>query len=307
MVKHIAAMTSRFTGAEGRPSLVLALRSQRLIQNDASVANALVDGGELLHFRNGDALIEQGNADNAVFLIISGNVDVFVNKRHVATRGPRECIGEMSVIDPTAPRAATVIAKSDVVALRVGEAAFVSIAEAAPRIWRAAAQVLAERLREREKFHRPANKLPIMFVGSSVEGLPIAQLLERELKHVDVVVRVWSRGVFGPSGVPIDDLLAQVQEADFAVFVFGPDDRVASRNEEHRAPRDNVVFEMGLFMGRLGRERVFMLQEQHSDLKIPSDLLGITPLTYLCRDGKKCELGPPSTDLKEAIGKLGVV
>ena len=46
------------------------------------------------------------------------------------------------------------------------------------------------------------------------------------------------------------------------------------------APRDNIVFELGLFMGALGRSRTFLVQPRGAGLKVPSDLMGITPLTY---------------------------
>jgi predicted nucleotide-binding protein len=143
-----------------------------------------------------------------------------------------------------------------------------------------------DRLRLRARFHLPANPTPIMFVGSSVEGLPVAQELPGCLQHDKVIVRPWTtKGVFGPSGIPIDDLIKHVEEADFAVFVFGPDDKIQSRGEDYAAPRDNVIFEMGLFMGRMGRERVFMVKDAHVDLKIPSDLTGVTPITYTRQAG----------------------
>lgn len=86
--------------------------------------------------------------------------------------------------------------------------------------------------------------------------------------------------MFGPSRIPLEDLIRQTREADFALFVFGPDDKIASRYQEHAAPRDNVIFEMGLFLGRLGRDRVFMVKDHDVDLKIPTDLVGLRPITY---------------------------
>ena len=48
----------------------------------------------------------------------------------------------------------------------------------------------------------------------------------------------------------------------------------------NRVPRDNVIFELGLLMGALGRERVFILKPRNVDIRIPSDLLGVTWLDY---------------------------
>lgn len=52
------------------------------------------------------------------------------------------------------------------------------------------------------------------------------------------------------------------------------DDFTASRDDIFETVRDNVVFRLGLFLGRLGTNRAFVLQERI--LKLPSDLLGIT-------------------------------
>ena len=302
-------MKERFLGPDGSANLVNALLEQRLVQHNVDVAKALAQKGEIVEFPQGETLIVQGAGDDSALFILFGDANVFVNNREVATRGPRDCVGEMSVIDPAAPRSATLKAKTAVVALRVASAAFQAVGDAHPSLWRAAARVVSERLRQRERFHRPENHPPIMFVGSSVEGLAVAREVQAQMKHDKVAVRVWTGGVFGPSGVPVDDLLQQVSEADFALFVFGPDDKVASRDKEYDAPRDNVIFEMGLFMGHLGRRRTFMLKEQKSELKIPSDLLGITPITYVCRAGCGLadQIGPACNDLRKVISDLGAL
>src|SRR6185369_2350100 len=100
-----------------------------------------------------------------------------------------------------------------------------------------------------------------------------------------VDVKVWSdRGVFQPSNTFIEDLERAAATADFAVIVFGKDDLVRSRWSFSRAPRDNVVFEAGLFIGGIGRERTLMMRPERVSLKIPSDLAGVALLSY-------CKLG----------------
>ena len=61
-------------------------------------------------------------------------------------------------------------------------------------------------------------------------------------------MRLWTDGVFVASQFPIIALEKQVREADFAILVLGPDDKVLSRNERSDAPRDNVILELGLFI-----------------------------------------------------------
>ena len=152
------------------------------------------------------------------------------------------------------------------------------------------------------------NTKPLLFLGCSAESLKIAQEIQLALKYDDVEVMPWTDGVFGPSGIPIEDLLKTVNESDFAVFVFSPDDEIVSRKHEYNAPRDNTIFELGLFMGKLERSRTFIVKEHNTDVKIPTDLLGITPLTYIYREGGNLTtaIAPVCTELRKVIGRLGV-
>jgi CRP/FNR family transcriptional regulator, cyclic AMP receptor protein len=125
-----------------------------------------------------------------------------------------------------------------------------------------------------------------VFLGSSRESLPVAKAFKTRFVGaaktigVNVSVTIWSTGVFGASRFPIEDLEAQLGLCDFAFLVAAGDDTVSSRGKTSGAPRDNVVFELGLFMGALGRARTFLLVPRGMDLKIPSDLLGVTPLQF---------------------------
>src|SRR4051794_30612749 len=103
-----------------------------------------------------------------------------------------------------------------------------------------------------------------MFIGSSAEGLRVAQELQAELEH-DVEATVWSQGVFGLSGGTLETLEARSHEFDFAVLVLSPDDLISKRETSGHVPRDNVVFEAGLFMGALGRRRTFLVACQDDD------------------------------------------
>jgi predicted nucleotide-binding protein len=94
----------------------------------------------------------------------------------------------------------------------------------------------------------------------------------------------------------LEDLEKQLGLADFAVLVVAADDQVASRGTTKDAPRDNVVFELGLFMGGLARQRTFMFAPRGMDLKIPTDLLGLTPLLY--------EQAKPADDVAKAANEL---
>ncbi|GAB6991655.1 TIR domain-containing protein [Paenibacillus pini] len=132
---------------------------------------------------------------------------------------------------------------------------------------------------------------PTVFIGSSKEAIPIVNAVQEELEHY-AEVTPWHRGVFQVNRYTMEDLELQIQKSDFAVFVFHPDDVTLFRGKLYYTSRDNTVFEMGLFWSKLGRDRVFFLipahipeQEGHDEDKIegfktPSDLLGMTTLTY---------------------------
>jgi CRP/FNR family transcriptional regulator, cyclic AMP receptor protein len=114
--------------------------------------------------------------------------------------------------------------------------------------------------------------------------------------------------VFGPGGVAFDSLAQIAGGSDFAAFIISPDDTVISREEEKLAARDNVIFELGLFMGVLDRGRVFLIRQHDADVRIPSDLLGITQVTYVLKKGGDVTtaIGPVCTELRKAIGANGV-
>jgi hypothetical protein len=107
-------------------------------------------------------------------------------------------------------------------------------------------------------------------------------------------VTPWSAGAFQANHYPMEDLERQVDSNDFAVFVFSPDDLVMMRGKTYLQPRDNTIFEMGLFWGKLRRARVFYIipgsvahevgELMVEDFHIPSDLSGLTVLRYEIRD-----------------------
>ena len=122
---------------------------------------------------------------------------------------------------------------------------------------------------------------PKLFIGSSKASIPVARLVANRLEGDDSAeVTVWDEGVFSLNKGFLEKLLAVLSEFDFAVLVWAPDDVTESKGESRASPRDNVIFECGLFMGAVGRERVFIVCDQSVSLKIPSDLAGITLATY---------------------------
>lgn len=153
----------------------------------------------------------------------------------------------------------------------------------------------------------PGNAKPRIFVGSSAEGLPVAEALQVGLEY-DAEVTVWSQGVFGLSGGTLETLVSKARDFDFAVLVLTPDDMVTTRGEQKPAARDNVLFELGLFMGATGRHRTFVVHPRVREMSLPSDLAGITAGTYDPQrsDGDlQAAVGPVCTKIKRAVRDQG--
>ena len=300
-------MITRFKGDNGRRLLIEAFLSQKIIR-DIEIAEYLTDNVELSMLEDGEHLILQDNNDNDLYFIITGAFSIIVNGREVAIRNSGLHVGEMAMIDPTVPRSASVIASGRSVVAKISEPIFSELAESYPNLWRFIALELSERLRERNKFITLPNPRPFLFLGSSTESLDMARGIQYGLMHDDLTVTVWTDNVFGASKFPIEDLEHQVRTSDFACLVIGPDDTVISRESEYKAPRDNVIFELGMFMGALTRERVFIILPDGAKLKLPTDLLGLTPIKYKMEPSSDLAIviAPVCTELRNLIKKYGV-
>ena len=148
-----------------------------------------------------------------------------------------------------------------------------------------------------------------IFVASSKEGLEIAYAVQENLEH-DAEVTVWSQA-FEPSKFTLDSLIDGLDDYDFGSFIFSPDDVVIIRNLEQTAIRDNVVLELGMFIGRLGKERCFIvLPRGQEDLRLPTDLLGLTPVIFEPDRTDKnlnAALGPACHQMRKRIRQLGSI
>lgn len=113
---------------------------------------------------------------------------------------------------------------------------------------------------------------PSIFISSSKEGLPLCHEIASQLQSIATPI-VWSDGVFMPGMTPIQSLTEAVDRADFAIVFLTTD-----RSTRHRAgltdKRDNVIFELGFLVGRLGMSRTLLVVEG-SDTALPSDLAGV--------------------------------
>jgi hypothetical protein len=150
-----------------------------------------------------------------------------------------------------------------------------------------------------------ASELPSVFVGSSVEGLDIAKAVQRRLAYA-ADVDLWDQATFDLSSVTIEALEERCRAADFAVFVLTPDDVKIKREKTTAAARDNVIFELGLFAGTLGRRRCFVVHDSQKPIDLPTDLAGMTPATFRVHASGDLDasLGAACSQIEKAMGKL---
>ena len=148
---------------------------------------------------------------------------------------------------------------------------------------------------------------PRIFVGSSVEGLEIAYAIQN-LLHQEVEVTVWSQGTFQLSKSALENLIEELGKFDFGIFAFSFTDTRAT-SQKIVSARDNIIFQLGLFIGRLGMARtVIVAPKDYDSLHLPSDLLGIPVVTFAGQRNDKnllAALAPACHQIILAIRKLG--
>jgi hypothetical protein len=148
---------------------------------------------------------------------------------------------------------------------------------------------------------------PAVFIASSSEGKKFALAVQNALQ-ADAEITTWDQGAFAIGQTFIEGLVEATSRFDFAILLLTPDDIVQSRSAELASPRDNVIFELGLFMGKLGRDRTFILQQPGASLKIPTDLAGVvtSPYDWPRTDmNHRAAVATASETIRERIQALG--
>lgn len=160
------------------------------------------------------------------------------------------------------------------------------------------------------------NKKPRVFIGSSREAIPYVDAIHGRLRY-EAEVTPWHTAFREAHAYNMEELERALNNADYAVFVFSPDDVVKIRGQIFYTARDNTLFELGLFWGKLERWRVFYLipdkqpeqtnGEPAAGLRLATDLDGIAPLTYEVREDNNYDAAVsfPCSRIIRRIQELG--
>lgn len=300
-------MLQRFTGESGRRLRVQALLSQKLIAGKLELAEKLSDSAKFFELSKGQTLIEQNAAENDVYMIITGSFDVLINGRKIARRFPNDHVGEMAAIELTQQRSASVIASEQSVVAQISEAEFSALGSQFPEIYLAVARELSRRLHQRNAHVAAARERTKVFIISSVESLEVARIVQNSFAHDNFLPVLWTDGVFRVASYPMQSLIDEVTDSDFAIAIAHGDDTSSIRGKEWPVPRDNVIFELGLFMGHLGKDRAILMEPRDDGVKLPSDMTGITTIPYRYQVGRDgvAMMAPACNVLREHILRLG--
>jgi predicted nucleotide-binding protein len=125
--------------------------------------------------------------------------------------------------------------------------------------------------------------------------------------HDEFDIKVWNQSDFKLSYGALDSLLDELDSSDAGIFVLAPDDVTVLRGAEKPTVRDNVLLELGMFIGRLGRERSYMITPTGQSVELPSDLLGLTTAQYdpgWLTDDAASAIGPACTTIRRQFKRL---
>lgn len=141
------------------------------------------------------------------------------------------------------------------------------------------------------------NLRPKLFIGSSTPGFAVAQQAKAYLSATADVFLWKDAGVWEVNRSTFDNLLRMAGYFDFGVFLATADDLTMQYDQLVIEPRDNVILEMALFLGAMGRDKAFLLVEE--GIKLPSDFNGIYMPQF-----KKDDAGSMKVACQELIQKM---
>ncbi len=282
--------------------LVEALASTELVFGNEKLARALADCSEVKDFPREEAIYSDGDEGTHLRFVLRGRVRLDKNGHFVDHIKKGGAFGEFPILDPGL--FLTVTARADhqhpTCIAKVAREDVERIGTEVPGLWKRMGKMLVQRLDNANATRLPVNEPRRMFVGSAGEDVNIIRALKDCFESDDLELVLWPDAC-APSHVTIESLEKMASSVDFAALVVSQNDLAETRTQERRVPRDNVVFEAGLFMGALGRDRTFLVAPRGSTPDLPSDLFGMTLIEYAVRDDGSVDLDTAANKIRKAI------
>jgi CRP/FNR family transcriptional regulator, cyclic AMP receptor protein len=276
--------------------LVEALKRQRMVAGNTELAERIAAIGARVEVPAGTAIIQEGDDDNEVYLIVAGSFHIVVNGKTIGQRTATDHVGEMAAILPVQRRAASVIAHEPSVAVKLSNAQVNELGERYPEIWRCFARELAHRLHQRNLAATAVNDRVSVFIIAPPAAGEIAQTVKSAFGNESFDVAIWTDEAF--RNYDVDSLEGMLDRSDVAITVVGSSEA-----------RDEIIFELGFLMGRLGRHRTFLIEAHNEEVQLPAELAGINTVTYRLATGDGQDLGhalaPACDKLRKLIRELG--
>jgi CRP/FNR family cyclic AMP-dependent transcriptional regulator len=301
------ATSKLFGGPSGKTDLIRLLKEQKTVLGDATLAEELAEVVVPKEVADQEILIREGERESDLYFILDGTMEFSIKGRKQGQRTNGNTVGEMAAIQPAQPRSATVKAVGPSIVATLSATELERIAHKHPSMWQQLARELSRRLLERNRSIAKAREKTRVFLISSREAIDIVRAIENDFERdKDIEIVAWKNDIFKVANYPLEDLETQLDLADFAVAIASVDDIVTSRKKRSGTPRDNVVFELAYFMGRLGRRRSILIEPQAPKVKLPSDYNGVTTITYNFDKANAAKsMAVPCNKLRAHIQELG--
>jgi predicted nucleotide-binding protein/hypoxanthine phosphoribosyltransferase len=126
-------------------------------------------------------------------------------------------------------------------------------------------------IRDPQQYATPKKRVLIL---SSTEGIEVAKAVAAELEtsgHEQIETTLWKDTQ--PEGWLLLHLVDMIRRHPFVVVVLTPDAVSLDRGQSLPAPRDNLLFELGVAVSTNDPQRTFVIQPDKT-IKLPSDFDG---------------------------------
>ena len=144
-----------------------------------------------------------------------------------------------------------------------------------------------------------------IFIASTTEGIDIARKIQLNFEFDKFDTIIWDQFVDQPSKIVIESIEGASKKFNYAIIVCTQDDIKFIRVSKKLSVRDNIIFELGLFIGTIGRDHVFIVKPR-IEFDLPSDLLGVIPVSYdieRFKENPQAALGGVCDKIRSIINK----